>query len=209
VILARLADDGSGSRLHGRAGFDLGSLGLIGVIAGVVIFSMYQLMLQSMDPALLLLFSAIFLLIPGAVLWLRLVSPEDPAPLVQFIRRVSEPPTPRPAQAIASQFDRAQVQLAKLNINGHRLAAPSEYDVARAILAMEPDGFLIIDFGSNRFMQAALQYDRFILEKCEGSDEVLFRAEGDFDKNDVIAVMTAYLRRSQSSVPIVWEMEQG
>jgi len=86
---------------------------------------------------------------------------------------------------------------------------PSEYDVAQAILAMKPDGFLIIDFGPNTFMQAALEYDRFILEKCEGSDNELYRAKGEYDRDDVVAAMAAYLRGSQPSKPIFWEKVRG
>lgn len=210
VLLARIVDDGVGTRVHGRVGLDLASLGLIGVIAGVVVFSMYKVVLQSADVAPLLLFGAIFVLIPGGVLWLRLVSPEESDPAVQFIRRVLETPTERSIRPVSPHYERTPVQSAKLNIDGQILgAAPSEDAVAQAILAMEPDSFLTIDFGSNKFMQTALEYDGFILEKCEGSDRELYRAKGDFERNDIIAVMTAYLRRSELSKPIVWEKKRG
>ena len=105
-----------------------------------------------------------------------------------------------------SQFDRTPVESAKLNIDGRDIGAPpSEDDVAQAILAMEPGGFLIIDFGSNRFMQTALEYDRFVLEKSEGSDRELYRGKGDFDRDQVIVAMTAYLRRSRPPNQIFWE----
>lgn len=209
VVLARIVEDGLGSRVHGRAGFDLASLGLIGVVAGVVIFSMYELAVQSTDVASLLLFSAVFLLVPGAVLWLRIASPEDAEPLVRFLRRVLETPAVCPSQHAPSHFGRTPVQSVRLNVDGQDVAAPSEDDLSKAILAMKPESFLIIDFGSNNFMQTVFEYDRFILEKCDGSDHELYRAKGDFDRNDVIAVMTTYLRGSQSSLPIVWEMQQG
>ena len=120
-----------------------------------------------------------------------------------------EKPTQRFTQPAPSHFDRTPVQSAKLNVDGQQVGAPSEQDVAKAILAMQPDSFLIVDFGSNHFMQIALEYDRFILEKCEGSDHELYRAKGDFERNDAIAVMTAYLRGSQPSKQIVWEKVRG
>jgi hypothetical protein len=209
VVVARIADDGFGSRVHGRAAFDLGSLGLIGVVTGVVIFSMYAFVLQIRNFAPILFFNAVVLLIVGAVLWLRLAFPEDADPLVRFIRRVLEKPTVRSIEVAPSHFDRMPVQSAKLNVDGNDLGAPpSEYDVAQAIVAMKPS-FLIIDFGSNAFMQTVLEYDRFILEKCEGSDHELYRAKGDFEGNEIIALMTAYLRNSQPSKQIVWEKVRG
>lgn len=208
VAVARIAEDRLGSRVHGRAGIDLASASLIAVIAGVVIFSIYSLLTE--HSAAILLFDVAVLLIPGAVLWLRLVSPEDPEPLVRFIRHALERPTVRSTQVSTSHFDGTPVQSAKLNVTGDVSGAPpSERDVAQAILALKPEDFLIIDFGSNNFMQTALEYDRFILEKCEGSGGELYRAKGDFDRNDIIAVMTAYLRRSEASKRVVWEKERG
>ena len=210
MVVARIADDRFGSRVHGRAGFDLGSLGLIGVVTGVVIFSMYAFVLQIRNFTPILFFNAVVLLIVGAVLWLRLAFPEDADPLVQFLRRVLEKPTVRSIEVAPWHFDRMPVQSAKLNVDGNDLGAPpSEYDVAQAIVAMKPDSFLIIDFGSNAFMQTALEYDRFILEKCEGSDHELYRAKGDLERDEIIAVMTAYLRGSQASKQVVWEKVRG
>jgi hypothetical protein len=166
--------------------------------------------LHTLDLLSLLLFCGIFLLIPAAVLWLRLAFPVDADPLVRFIRRVLDPPTTPSTPPAASHFDRMPVQSATLKVNGEEVgAAPSEYDVAQAILAMKSDGFLIVEFGSNIFMQAALEYDRFILEKCEGSDHELYRAKGDFEGNDVIAVLTAYLRDSEPPNQISWEKVRG
>jgi hypothetical protein len=210
LILARIADDGLGSRVQGRAGLDLASLMMIGMIVGVLIFAMCAFALQIRDSDALLAGSAILLLIPGAILCLRLLSPPDGEPLVRFIRRVLEKPAAGSAERAQSRFDRTPVESAKLNVNGHDIGTPpTEQDVAQAILEMEPDGFLIIDFGSNTFMQTALVYDRFALEKCEGSDRELYRAKGDFEAEDAIAVMTAYLRGSQPSKPITWEKVSG
>jgi hypothetical protein len=208
VVLARISDDGFGSRVRGRAGVDLASLGLIGAVAWIGFLSIYVFALRGGDLPSALLFCGVAV-IPGAVLWLRLVSPVDADPLVRFIRRVLEKPTKRSIEVVPSHFDRTPVQPAKLNVNGREIGAPSESDAAQAILAMKPNEFLIIDFGSNNFMQTALEYDRFILEKCEGNDHELFRAKGDFDANEVIAVMAAYLRGAQSSKPVVWEKVRG
>ena len=208
VTVARIAEDGFGSRVHGRAGIDLASVGLIAVIAGVVIFSIYSLLTE--HSAAILLFDVAVLLIPGAVLWLRLVSPENPAPLVRFIQHALERSTVRSTQISPSHLDRTPVQSAKLNVNGQqRRAPPSEYDVAQAILAMKPGGFLIIAFGSSTFMQTALEYDRFTIERCNGSDQKLDRAQGDFGRDETIAVMAAYLRGSEPSEQIIWEKAQG
>jgi hypothetical protein len=210
LVLARIADNGSASRVHGRAGLDVASLMMIGVILGILIFGTYEFVSKSSDPASLLLSCGVVLLVPGAVLGLRLLSLQDADPLVRFIGRVLQSPTALSTEVAPTQFDRTPVHSAKLNIDGRHLRVPpSADDVAHAILAMKPDTFLIIEFGSNIFMQTALKYDRFILEKCEGSDQVLYRAKGDFDRNDVIAMMTAYLRGSQSSERIVWETERG
>jgi hypothetical protein len=208
LVVARIADDAVGSRVHGRAGIDVASVGLIGMIAGVLIFSIYSVLTE--HSAAILLFDVAVLLISGAVLCLRLLSPQDAAPLVRFIRRVLETSTAPSTQCVPSQFDPTPVQSAKLNVDRHPFGVPpSEYDVAQAILAMKPDGFLIIDFGPNTFMQAALEYDRFILEKCEGSDNELYRAKGEYDRDDVVAAMAAYLRGSQPSKPIFWEKVRG
>jgi hypothetical protein len=210
LVLARIDNDGFGSRVHGRAGLDLASLMMIGVIVGILIFGTHEFVLQTSDLASLLLFGGVVLLVPSAVLCLRLLSPQDADPLVRFIRRVLETPAVQPSERFPSHFDRTPVRSAKLNVNGRDIGAPpSEYDVAQAILALKPDGFLIIDFGSNNFMQTALVYDRFVLEKCEGTDRELYQAKGDLEGNDVIAVMAAYLRGSQSSKQISWEKVRG
>jgi hypothetical protein len=184
---------------------DLASLGLIGAVAWIVFLSIYIFALRGGDLPTALSFCGVAV-IPGAVLWLRLASPQDADPLVRFIGRVLEKPTVTSSQPALTHFDRTPVQSAKLNVDGHDIGVPpSEYDVAQAILAMRPDGFLIIAFGSNTFMQTALVYDRFVLEKCEGSNHQLSRAQGDFEANEVIAVMSAYLRGSQPSQSISWE----
>lgn len=206
VVLARFADDGFGSRLHGRAGPDLGSLSLMGLITAIIAFSIYGFISQIKILAPMSVLGSFALFVAVGLLWLRRVSPENADPLVRFVRRALETPTAHSTQAVPSRFDRTPVRSAKLNIDGHEKGAPpSEHDVAQAIFAMEPGGFLIIDLGSKTFMQTALEYDRFILEKCEGSDRTFYRARGDFESDDTIDAMTAYLRASAPSKQIIWE----
>ena len=209
LVLARITDDGLGSRIRGRAGFDFASLCLMALVTWIVIFSIYGFALQIRNFDGILLFNAVILLIFGAVLWSRLVCDDNADLIIRFIRRVLESPAVRTSPPAPSHFDRTPVQSAKLNVAGQHVTAPSEDDLAKAILAMQPGNFLIIDFGSNAFMQTALEYDRFILEKCEGSDHELYRAKGDFESNEIITAMTAYLRGSRLSKAIAWEKVRG
>jgi hypothetical protein len=207
VVLALISDDGFGSRIHGRVGPDLAMPVLI---AAALALPAYAAIFRTEDRPAMLMFAAAFFLFVGGVLWMRSRFREDAEPLVRFIRRVLETPTARSVQTVEMELDHTPIQSATLIVDGDDIGIPpSEHDVAQAILAMEPDGFLIIDFGSNTFMQTVLEYDRFILEKCEGSDNQLYRANGDFQSNDIIAVMTAYLRGAQPSKRIVWDKVSG
>ncbi|HEY1125165.1 MAG TPA: hypothetical protein VGE65_06000 [Sphingobium sp.] len=206
VVLARITDDGFGSRTYGKVGPDLAVLSALAITPGLIAFAIYGFASKSENLAAALVAVGVFLLFILAIFWLRSRAPEDAEPLVRFIRRALETPAARTVHALPPHFDATPIPAAKRNVDGTDMGAPpSENDVAHAILAMEADGFLIIDFGSNNFMQTALAYDRFILEKSEGSDRAFYRAKGDFESNDVIAAMTAYLRGSDPSKQIVWE----
>jgi hypothetical protein len=206
VVLAQIADDGFGSRIRGRAGPDLASLSILGVMTGVVIFSIYAFALQIGNFGPILFSSAVALLFVGAVLWLRLASREDADPLVRFIRRVLETSAAPTVQTVPLTLDRTPVPSARLNVNGdERGVAPSEHDIGEAILAMEPDGFLILEFAPGTFMQTALEYDRFVLEKSEGGRDHFYRAKGRLDRNEIIDAMINYLRGREGPKQVVWE----
>jgi hypothetical protein len=103
-------------------------------------------------------------------------------------------------------MDRTPVEGASLIVDSKVVAnSPSANDIGDAILALEPDSFLIVELGPETYMQTLLKYDRFVLEKREGSRDRHFRAEGDLEAEEVIRAMTAYLQGKQPSQNVEWK----
>lgn len=206
MVLARITDDSLGSRIHGRAGSDLNGMIMLAFLTAGMIFIAIQMFRQEQRMPSILPIAFFVLLIPLAF-WFAHKDRKDAEPLVRFIERAVGSSRSVMTRALSlPPLDDAPVHGARLFIDGDKMGAPpSARDVGQAILAMEPDNFLMLEFAPEIYMQTLLEPHGFILEKRDGGSDRHFRARERFDHVEVVEVMTAYLLGRSPSQDVVWE----
>jgi hypothetical protein len=206
MMLARITGDGAGSHIRGRAASNFKGVMIAGILApaAIAIPAIY-LSTGGAQYAWMLLPAFACLAISLLILWSGHLFRAEAGPLIRVVRNIVEP---QPGKKVAKPRarDRTPIQTATLIVDGEETGKPPSADaIAQAISEMEPGGFLIVAFAPEAYMQAALEYDRFSLEKREGGRDRHFRAAGEFEAEEIAEAMTAYLLGRKSADRFVWE----
>ena len=209
MILARVREDRSGTRISGYAGFDLNGLIfpilLLVAIAVIMVASWWG---GANPPFLLLLGFAAFL---AFVIWTRSFFHRDADPLLRFIeRRVATGATTR-------QFADPPLRQEWTLIVNDVVApnVPTTERLRELLLAAEySDGdVLILEISEQQYIQAASRDGAFLLEKRDGADDEHYRAFSSHEAGvdamrlsaeQVFDAMASHMDGKPRNQPFVW-----
>ncbi|WP_326524379.1 hypothetical protein [Sphingomonas sp.] len=170
MILARIVDEGSGSRIRGRAGSDLNGtiwIAILGLVMAAIAFA---------DPgqsAVLLFFLA---LIP-LILWLSHRSRRDADPLVRFLKETASPRAVARPSTLPARFDRQFSRPVTLLANGNPVTGPvTAQSVFEQVIGLAVDEFLVIEEAPEIYIQTLSQGDGYLLERRDGDRRRHYRA---------------------------------
>jgi hypothetical protein len=215
MVIGRIARDGHGSHIRGRAGSDLNGLVALTIMTPLIVFLLAILAREgSTSPYFYLLLAFFGLGIP-ATFSLAHTDKREADSLVRFLRRTVEP---RTAKSVAQTPPENTESLSArvMDDNGNQLPATGE-TIKAAIEGLGVDSFVIVEREPERYMQVLSRKTDYVLEKREGSADQHFRltlpkgglgetASYDQSERELIAIMTDYLYGRSESRPLDWKL---
>lgn len=208
MIIGRIARDEFGSKITGRAGADLNGTLLLIFLLPLMLLLMLGMHQSGQGTArLYALVAIVFGIGLPFTVWFNFKARKEADPLVRFVRQTvgsSAGQVSKPSRG--REFDSKPVAAARMNVDGIEVEhPPSETALNDALAGLEPGGFLILSFGPETYMQTALEYDRFILERREGNDFAHWRRKEPLELRDVVEAMCDYLNGKTKIDQAKWE----
>lgn len=160
------------TRIRGRAGSDLNGMALAVLV--VVAFPIVAIALASdrRISADFLIVLGILALICGLVLWSGHAFRRDAAPLVNFLKQTLAQAPPPPCENLPDPDNAGPYLAMTLQVDGEKLegcATPETIREAIEGIAAAGAGFTILDHADGSFIQTALEYPGFVIERGPGS----------------------------------------
>jgi hypothetical protein len=214
MVIARIEDEGQGSRIRGRAGSDLNGLIALTIITPLMAFLLVMLATEgSTSPQFYLLLLFFGLGIPATFWWAH-SDKRQADPMVRFLRRTVEQ---RTSVSVARTVpETAEVLTARvIDENGNELPATGE-SIQAAIEGLGVDSFVIVERQAEQYIQVLSRSTDYLLEKRHGNADRHFQltlskgetpdaSSYDQSERDVIAILTDYLYGRAESRPLLWK----
>jgi hypothetical protein len=187
VLYGRIVQDGSGTRISGRAGYVGGGIAILVLVPGAV-FMFFLLLINNA-----LSFGGVALLagLTAIILLFLRADPHDADPLVRFLRSVIEEPSKSPkAKPVVLPPADSFPKTLRLEESGSKMDGPVTPEMVKESLqAIDEDGFVILSLAEERYVQTVHDSDGYTVEKRDGDDDHHYRAarRGSPDKKDVFA----------------------
>ncbi|HTN14363.1 MAG TPA: hypothetical protein VL094_06120 [Sphingomonadaceae bacterium] len=160
------------TRISGRAGSNLNGMVLAVFLVVVLPIVAIGLVLNRQGSAALLFVLGFSFLFCGLALWSGHTFRRDAAPLVDFLdKTLAKGPAPQRQETAVSEYAGPYLPMT-LQVDGQILegrATPEAIREAIDGIAAAGTGFAILDHADGSFIQAALEYPGFVIERGPGS----------------------------------------
>lgn len=217
VLIARIETNTFGSAIVGRAGFSLFMAVLAALALPVTVLMAMSILVSTEFSIRSLLFPALLVGVPGALLWSSHAFRREADPLVRFLERLDKPVTSRMRKTSAKaarSFDHLT-----LTIDGKDQARPVTADmIERALQELDAGGFMIVASADETYMQVAELGEEFVIERRDGDRHSHFQAthaDGSvghsseigqtFDYEPTLAALLAYAGGMPMPPSIAWK----
>ena len=208
MVFATMRGGDFTTKITGRAGSDLNGTLMFLLLAPVMGWIVYSMILSGQATTRLVVVIGIILgLGLPFTLWTNSSDRKRADPIVRFIERtVSTERRERRAAISAKQLSEHPVAGSELVINGETtIASPSERAVHDALVALETDQFLIVSFGPGTYMQTAKEYDQFVLERRDGNADQHYGVDRGLSLEQVTEILLAYLTCKEADPSLRWK----
>lgn len=209
MLFGLISANGSGTRVHGRAGSDLNGVLLFTLLIPLTAWLVFKMVSEGQAPDRQLLVIALVFLVGGPLIfWSAHKERKNAEPLVWFLRKALEQPDARSKSTLSS---RKTLNGLRLILNGETYEGPvTEADVQNLLLQVGNQDFMIIESTEQDYLQTLNCDGTYILEMRKGgpgehyqivrSGEATHDLENDrFTFVEVNAAMASYL--SGESLP--------
>lgn len=203
MLFGLISANGSGTRVHGRAGSDLNGVLLFTLLIPLTTWLVFKMVSEGQAPDRQLLVIALVFLVGGPLIfWSAHKERKNAEPLVWFLRKALEQPDARSKSTLSS---RKTLNGLRLILNGETFeGAVTEADVQSLLLQAGNQDFMIIESTEQDYLQTLNCDGTYILEMRKGgpgehyqivrSGEATRDLENDrFTFVEVSAAMASYL----------------
>lgn len=203
MLFGLISANGSGTRVHGRAGSDLNGVLLFTLLIPLTTWLVFKMVSEGQAPDRQLLVIALVFLVGGPLIfWSAHKERKNAEPLVWFLRKALEQPDARSKSTLSS---RKTLNGLRLILNGETFeGAVTEADVQSLLLQAGNQDFMIIESTEQDYLQTLNCDGTYILEMRKGgpgehyqivrSGEATRDLENDrFTFVEVNAAMASYL----------------
>lgn len=214
MVLARIRPDGDGTIITGRAGSDLNGTVWCMLVFLIALFAMVMAVIdEKASTGAAFIVVVIIILFMSPIMWFSHIERKDAEALVSFVQHTLgvEPERRERSARAARAIKRAganelPVPGASLVVDGVSAAdAPAAANVIDAIEALDMDGFIILSFANEAYMQAAEEPKGFRLEYRDGGPDKHFRTAESIGRDAVALAMLHYLATRRPSPELRWE----
>lgn len=208
MLFGRIAEDGIGTRISGRAGSDLnGVLAYLLLVPALAYFLFDMIMSGAWEWQQLLIIGGLIAASPF-LLWWSHKDRKAAEPLVRFVeqavdvsRNIKQP-----------RFSTAELPSAMtLEVNGEQLGLPlTAHHIHRTLLDLDVDDFALLEVSEDNYVFAARNADdAFEVEWGDGDPLKRFHLARDGGENipleDVLAVFMAYASGTDMPPALSWK----
>lgn len=209
MLVGRIASNGFGTRISGRAGSDLNGIAISSLLLPVMALILYWMVVSGEASTKQIVIIGGVLLLSPLVFWFGHKDRRASEPLVRFL----DDAITVSGQSLRSKW--AGVTLAgplSMTMSGDAFNRPVTPDaIHEALLGAGTDDFVILQFGPEDYFQALARDGRFTIEKREGDRLRHFQATRsngaprDFSFEESLAAFMAYATKSDMPTVIRWQ----
>jgi hypothetical protein len=175
MLFGLISADNSGTRVKGRAGSDLNGVVTFTLLIPMMAWLVFMMISEGQASFGRLLVIALLFLVGGPVVyWSAHKQRKDAEPLERFLRKNLTPSAARPKSTGGGLDIREGFRLI---LNGDHLDAPVTQEAAQSALMRVGNGdFLIIETGSQNYIQTSCRDAEYVLEVRKGGPDKHYRA---------------------------------
>lgn len=217
MLFGRIAHDGFGTRITGRAGSDLNGLAMVCLLLPLMAWLFYQMPSEEGLTTKQILFIGGFMALPLLVFWTSHKFRRDAEPLVRFLGDALTPS----GRALRKKSATTKISKAfSLDVGGDSQKGPVTPDAIHdALLGIGAEDFFILSSAPETYMQTAFRDGGYIIEKRDGGDQRHFRAlrrtplskghsDAVFSFEEVRETFMAYASEAPMPPFLIWEPMQ-
>ncbi|MES2452756.1 MAG: hypothetical protein V4610_19560 [Pseudomonadota bacterium] len=217
MLFGVVSNDGTGTRVHGRAGSDLNGVVMLSLLIPLIAFIAYEQIAEGSASLRQLLFVAVVFLFGGPLIyWFAHKDRKEAEPLVRFIRDAAT------SSGRTLRRNSAAMTISKglaMSVGGERLMGvvrPSA--IHDALIGVGVGSFVILESGSETYIQTASRKGGYAVEKREGDSRQHFRAvrrsnapnmtnrpDDIFEFEEVREIFMAYASETPAPRFVSWE----
>jgi hypothetical protein len=220
MLFGVISGEGTGTRVHGRAGSDLNGVAYASLLLPVMVWALYGLIAIGLaKPSQMAPFALLILGVP-LIYWIAHKDRREAEPLVRFLNNTISPSGTRLRRAWRGAKIRDGLSL---SIGGDQ---PEEVATAHAIhdalVAVGPGSYAILGTGEQTYIQTAARDGGFVVERRDGGGHAHHRAvrrtrrsppfaqpHDLFDQVEVNALFIAYAAAGPDPSFVSWEPIAG